>query len=139
MGNLPSLGQWNPAQGLKLEQYDDNEWESISNIDASGSTFLINLGLRFEFKIVKILKNGTTLWESLPNNSNRKFKPKHHSQLQLKWSSELGKIVNLAKSSYQVKGLPGVIIKNVEGSGLIRRKTFDPDLEAKKNYSSSES
>lgn len=26
VGNLPSLGSWNPANGLPMEEYYDGEW-----------------------------------------------------------------------------------------------------------------
>ena len=45
--------------------------------------------------------------------------------------------MNIAKSSYQVKGLPGVMVRNIEKTGLLRKKTFDPDQLAKEDDSSS--
>ena len=47
--------------------------------------------------------------------------------------------MNIAKSSYQVKGLPGVMVRNIEKTGLLRKKTFDPDQLAKEDDSSSSS
>lgn len=47
-------------------------------------------------------------WEVLPNNSNRKFKPKNHSQIHLEWSQPEGKVTPLTRGTYKVKGLPAV-------------------------------
>ena len=47
-------------------------------------------------------------WEVLPNNSNRKFKPKNHSQIHLEWSKPEGKVTPLTRGTYKVKGLPAV-------------------------------
>ena len=33
VGNIRSLGDWNPAHGLPLAKYDDDEWESPSFIE----------------------------------------------------------------------------------------------------------
>ena len=46
------------------------------------------------------------MWEDLPNNSNRKFKPKYNCQLHLSWSKPEGKVTQLNKGTYKVNGLP---------------------------------
>lgn len=32
VGNLPELGNWNPENGLEMEEYYDHEWESTKLI-----------------------------------------------------------------------------------------------------------
>ncbi len=61
-------------------------------------------------------------WEELPNNLNRKFKPKYHTKLILTWSSHIGKALNEARSSLKLKGLPGVMVKGNNQPGMLKRK-----------------
>lgn len=62
--------------------------------------------MKFEFKVVRVGGGGEVEWEQLPNNSNRKFKPKCPSQLHLEWSRPEGRITPLSRSSYKLRGLP---------------------------------
>ena len=32
VGNLPLLGNWNPHQGLSMEEYYEGEWESLKHV-----------------------------------------------------------------------------------------------------------
>ena len=80
------------------------------------------IGQQFEFKLVKILGNNEVEWEQLPNNSNRKFKPKFNTKLILKWSSHIGQAINEAKSSMKLKGLPGVMVNDHKQGGLLKKK-----------------
>lgn len=32
VGNLPALGNWNPLNGLEMEEYYDGEWESVKQM-----------------------------------------------------------------------------------------------------------
>jgi hypothetical protein len=63
--------------------------------------------MKFEFKLIKVAEEGVVEWEQLPNNSNRKFKPKCSSKLQLTWSSPEGKISALTRASIKINGFPG--------------------------------
>lgn len=75
-------------------------------------------------------------WEELPNNSNRKFKPKFNTKLVLKWSSHLGQAFNEAKSSMKLKGLPGVMVNDRKQGGLLKK---DPKKKKKNILSDSDS
>lgn len=69
---------------------------------------LPHLGTKFEFKVVRVKKTGEVIWETLPNNSNRKFKPKCASQIQLEWSKPEGKVLPLTRGTFKVRGFPAV-------------------------------
>lgn len=60
-------------------------------------------------------------WEQLPSNSNRKFKPKFHTKLVLRWSDHIGEALNEAKSSLKLQGLPGVMVNGRREGGMLKR------------------
>ena len=70
--------------------------------------FLSHLEIKIEFKLIKIKMNKEIEWEQLPNNANRKFKPKISTQFHLEWSKPAGKVNSISKFSYKLKGLPAV-------------------------------
>ena len=56
---------------------------------------LLNKDKKFQFKIIKVNINNTKeiIWEDLPNNSNRRYKPEFHSRLLLYWSDPKGNVI----------------------------------------------
>ena len=48
------------------------------------------------------------IWEELPKNSNRKFRPKYSMQLGLTWEEADGEVTPIQRNSFKLKGLPAV-------------------------------
>jgi len=42
----------------------------------------------------------------------------------LAWSNNIGHVLNEAKSSLKLHGLPGVMIKDPKGDGMLKRKQY---------------
>lgn len=62
VGNVPELGNWNPANAVKLEWIDSDTW-------SGPAAFTVNAGQSIQFKF--IVRNGsTTTWEG---GSNRTY------------------------------------------------------------------
>jgi hypothetical protein len=50
VGDVPQLGLWDIGKGLPLH-YDGQEWSTLNSIE-------IGLGKKFQFKLVKLYKDG---------------------------------------------------------------------------------
>jgi len=60
VGNLPELGSWKPASGVKMSAASYPDWTAKVGLPA---------GTSFEYKYVKIDENGTVTWESGGNRT----------------------------------------------------------------------
>ncbi|MCP4423062.1 MAG: hypothetical protein GY803_01075 [Chloroflexi bacterium] len=62
VGNVPELGNWNPANAVKLNWVDSDTW-------SGPVTFMTSAGQNIEFKFI-VRQNGNTAWE---NGGNRSY------------------------------------------------------------------
>lgn len=66
----------------------------------------------------------------MPENSNRKYRPKSTIQLHLVWGEAAGRISSVSRNTFKLKGLPAIMIKGQPSKKYIGSEEFDPYLKA---------
>ena len=73
----------------------------------------------------------------MPENSNRKYRPKSTIQLHLVWGEAAGRISSVSRNTFKLKGLPAIstaiiilVIKGQPSKKYIGSEEFDPYLKA---------